>query len=749
MATPFYRRSGSVRVVAIAALGSSAAAMAQDSVSNTPALPGDAVGAYAVGVNAEQVNNYVVDLAPRTSSWGAPYFMGPAVKASASAGGQYFDQLIGAQAVSARFASGPMLRPSYHLWNTPGQGVNSAQNDPPASSLSAATRTGRRFGLAFMEFGYGPDARFGTPDDETSLIASIIEVQPSRPSRLFVSRIVALTGKPTSSADSTASLGLGAIDSAGHLLALADNHAISSPSAVTQRQYVRVRTAERDPAIVNHLSSAGAADAARTDVVRSSPTSMTVPALVPSSLGAGGRSVALGLDFNADFIFEQSPNATSVTKSYLPGSVGSSRGSLTFIPQPFTPVALGGDNAGTGVCLVRTDSNTRTRGLTVFGVNTDGSTDAALSFGLPIIAGQLLDPTDGWTPANFVVSVGVHEFTGFADQASFRGGTGPVASVVLSNGQLLAAAVVTPTTGSAIPQTGDNYLAVARITTGGSVSWVTAAHTGNASGSGGGAGISKVILGDNGADGIPGTGDAGEGDGVLDTGPNAWIGRLAKLSEVFPTQTGPSISCPAFDLRGNLYFMAAVALKAADGSLEYTSALLRGNRDTGSNGYRLELLARLGDVLPGLNSGLNYQIQSMSFADADSVSSGGIFSGSVVQDSLGPNSAAAANAPFGSPVSLGALVFRAKIVYDVDGDGLFTDPTSGGSNSHDQAYNVAMVIVPRPPAGDFNYDGALTVQDLFDFLAAYFANAPGADWNADGVPTVQDIFDFLAAYFGG
>ncbi len=58
-------------------------------------------------------------------------------------------------------------------------------------------------------------------------------------------------------------------------------------------------------------------------------------------------------------------------------------------------------------------------------------------------------------------------------------------------------------------------------------------------------------------------------------------------------------------------------------------------------------------------------------------------------------------------------------------------------------------IVGTLPPGDFNHDGAVSVQDIFDFLAAYFAGGPNADFNGSGEVTVQDIFDFLAAYFGG
>jgi hypothetical protein len=51
--------------------------------------------------------------------------------------------------------------------------------------------------------------------------------------------------------------------------------------------------------------------------------------------------------------------------------------------------------------------------------------------------------------------------------------------------------------------------------------------------------------------------------------------------------------------------------------------------------------------------------------------------------------------------------------------------------------------------GDFNQSGSPpTVQDIFDFLAAYFGGNSQADINGGGL-SVQDIFDLLAAYFAG
>ncbi|MFN7020870.1 MAG: immunoglobulin domain-containing protein [Phycisphaerales bacterium] len=51
--------------------------------------------------------------------------------------------------------------------------------------------------------------------------------------------------------------------------------------------------------------------------------------------------------------------------------------------------------------------------------------------------------------------------------------------------------------------------------------------------------------------------------------------------------------------------------------------------------------------------------------------------------------------------------------------------------------------------GDFNCSDIISVQDIFDFLNAYFAGSPSGDVNGSGTSTVQDIFDFLNAYFAG
>jgi hypothetical protein len=78
--------------------------------------------------------------------------------------------------------------------------------------------------------------------------------------------------------------------------------------------------------------------------------------------------------------------------------------------------------------------------------------------------------------------------------------------------------------------------------------------------------------------------------------------------------------------------------------------------------------------------------------------------------------------------------------------------TSTATGEADPANNTASAsthILAPACVADFNNSGGVTVQDIFDFLAAYFGNDPTADVNASGGVTVQDIFDFLAAYFAG
>ncbi len=62
--------------------------------------------------------------------------------------------------------------------------------------------------------------------------------------------------------------------------------------------------------------------------------------------------------------------------------------------------------------------------------------------------------------------------------------------------------------------------------------------------------------------------------------------------------------------------------------------------------------------------------------------------------------------------------------------------------------NAAGITTTPCCLGDFNQSGTITVQDLFDFLAAWFAQDSRSNINGGNI-TVQDLFDFLSAWFGG
>jgi hypothetical protein len=75
-------------------------------------------------------------------------------------------------------------------------------------------------------------------------------------------------------------------------------------------------------------------------------------------------------------------------------------------------------------------------------------------------------------------------------------------------------------------------------------------------------------------------------------------------------------------------------------------------------------------------------------------------------------------------------------------------PPFNFSAQPDNALLFRFTLPPACPA-DFNNSGGVSVQDIFDFLTAWFANSPLADFNNSGAATVQDIFDFLTAWFAG
>lgn len=72
-----------------------------------------------------------------------------------------------------------------------------------------------------------------------------------------------------------------------------------------------------------------------------------------------------------------------------------------------------------------------------------------------------------------------------------------------------------------------------------------------------------------------------------------------------------------------------------------------------------------------------------------------------------------------------------------------------GYGTHNGRTEGWVAMLPGACVADFNHSGDVGLQDILDFLSAYFDAALTADINGSGAVSVQDVFDFLAAYFAG
>jgi hypothetical protein len=120
-----------------------------------------------------------------------------------------------------------------------------------------------------------------------------------------------------------------------------------------------------------------------------------------------------------------------------------------------------------------------------------------------------------------------------------------------------------------------------------------------------------------------------------------------------------------------------------------------------------------------------------------------------------------------SPQHLGGLALSARIVYDVDQNGQFNDPTAVGGvqSSVDEAYNVVLYVGNVTPVGpacdsiDFNNDGSLFDPTDIDAFLSVFSEGPcvpetatcnDVDFNNDGsLFDPCDIDSFLLVFSEG
>lgn len=95
---------------------------------------------------------------------------------------------------------------------------------------------------------------------------------------------------------------------------------------------------------------------------------------------------------------------------------------------------------------------------------------------------------------------------------------------------------------------------------------------------------------------------------------------------------------------------------------------------------------------------------------------------------------------------------RGRVTGFLDTGCLVACPTSQGCLEHATVLSQCQTQVACRV--DYDNSGTVGIQDIFNFLLAYFSGSPGpsppsGDFDQSGGLSVQDIFAFLNAYFSG
>ena len=660
----------------LGALTLSGVAQAQDSTSLLNSMPGDALDPTST---TEQINNYVVDVATLTSTSGRTYGVAPLAKAGwdFSAGNHnFFTASISAQSISRRIKTGvSFARNSYDYWNMPGSGVNGdATRNNPGTPISTSALTGNQFGYVFSQF--SSDDPNAPAINFNSVVGGTVNYENDVPSRLYVSRVMG-AGNDETWLCNVAQFGIGSVDADAWISIRADGFGsgdCGAHLAFTGNNYFLVDLLARNAGIVNTLSLAGADDvgiwALNESTTTHSPTSM-----IPSAV-TGGTPILLGSNFSGQHVYGNGPMTT--TTSHFGAGVTDQRGLVSYCEASF-PGVFGATS--THGCAGQLGVATGTNTLNVWGLTGTGAPVGPKGLTYPGNA-SISDPETGWSPG-----AGQASFANYYSSTAFRGGTGQVALGRDQGGRLLAAAMMHHP-GFVSATNADNMIAVARTSNGTNVDWVVAAYT-------------------EGNDGKPVHGNFG----------TTVIGKLVAHEAGNPTPSGPSMSSPMIDSVGNVYFNARVEMT---GDNFYRDCLVRAVYDPTGFDYRCELVLAEGDVVRGLNSGRNYEIQFLQISGSSGGSPSAPWSQNVSQHAYN-GQATAGLTPAGTE-TLGGIVVAASVIYDIDQDGDY-DTQSFDPLSDDQDYQVLLYVTS---AKDCNQNGVPDDIDIED------GNSIDAD--LDGIP---------------
>ncbi|GJM19469.1 MAG: hypothetical protein DHS20C14_16820 [Phycisphaeraceae bacterium] len=687
----------------VTAAGLCAPAFAQDSVSNSGAgLPGDALSPYALD---QQCAEYVADLVEFQTSKGTTFGIVPILK-SPKTSTSFFNNLISAQSISPDIltdvasASG-----NYDLWTVPGQGIHPTNNNAPGTLNGPASSA--QFAVGFADFG----------GNYNGVVGAVVNVDPATPARLFVTRRQSVTNG-NSISDNFAQTGYGAVDANGNQYYRADDFGTSGGS-LSGNNLFRTRLLDRTCNMLNlidgNLANSDAADAFDTGFAGV----LVAPNMGPASI-FGGNGIVATATFDSEYAYGTG-GATTKTTSALGGDA--TKGALGYSSYNL----LGGAGVATYGQLNTElpDPADAAVFINIWEVDATGAPIANLNFAPPA---AITDNATGVT-----VTGGAWQFGNFLSQAAFRGGAGQVALTQdPATGLTLIAAERDFAGAPDIANLPLNDITVIRYNpaTGGT-EYALAAY-------------------------IDPTNTIG-GKGICDEN-GMFIGRLEELFDVTGgTPVGPSISSPAFDSAGNIWFLSSAGLfdtPVADSTtgnvVDFDTILIRAVYDSATFSYTLEKVLEPGDLFVGANSGTPYVISFLGLADSNSISSGAFFSGNVSEEAFAGTAAGSFDPA--DPRTNGGVVVNAQITYDVDGDGDFEDPTAGNPGI-DEEYQALLFIGNTTPAGAFcdcDNNGVLNVDDIDCFVSGFLGgDLATADCDGNGSLNVDDIDCFVSCFLAG
>ncbi|MBY0113770.1 MAG: hypothetical protein K2Y21_13200 [Phycisphaerales bacterium] len=788
--------------------GLAAPAFAQDSISKNgdggSGLPGDAFN-WADG-NAQR-SRYAVDSQKLTTSWGVTFGIVPLVKTDRPVNpalGQssvFFNNLFGTFGVSKTLRTTNFRNNNYLFWQAPAAGSNAVQNDQSLNSPDLnPSGASYQFGTYINQFGTA-SAPAGASAVNSS-IGAVVNYAPDNIRRFFVERVLLASSNPTGGTTANnGALFASAADSNGQFYLRADNNGGNNPTTTARilgNNVARVNALTRSGSI-NTLGGAGglttASDAAATQfVLNNYNQTASIPSALPASLATGGNGRYLGPDFARQYAYEAIPGATTFvpsTASYLtvlPGGANNDhRGAIAVHPK-----ALFGGSSVAAAAILGRDGNAGSNNnyIVLWGLNGDAGITAGKVYGIPgpanvslvrapasdnSPAGPAIFDTTTAIPATmsgfFAYHQGSTAFQGPSSQIALGqdlAGRGLIAGLYYENVNVPSDTTPTPNVAIVVGRFDPNNPT-------GTIQWKTVAWT-YATGTAVADTDGTPIRGDWGNNGHSSTSlaSAGQFDKIVDLNPSSPtydrpIGRLqASLSFPGPSVTGaPSITPPAIDAVGNIWFVASTAINTYSTTTQqtfsrYNNALIRAVYNPDTFSYDLELVAEFGDRFTGKNSLTRYSIGGLVRSTAAGAPSSSAFNSSAVAPyadrNLNVNAAIGsgdlttwgANGAVVDPRSLGGLVLGANWLYDVNGDNSFQDPSGtapSNPNSPDEQYSGLLYIHHRSCDADLNGDGVVDDSDFVIFAGAYNNLLDTfADFNFDNITDDSDFVIFAGAY---